>query len=214
MVRPDVARRLACFGVGLVLSGLGVAMSTCAGLGTTPISSVPYVLTFIVPFSFGLWTLIINIFLFFGQIFILKRNFRKTQVFQLVAVSVFGVFIDVGMYLSSFYVPEAYWQQLVELFIGCFILAGGIACEVVADVLYLPGEGFVKAVCSTFRYEFGCVKIGFDVSLVLIAIAISLAATWHILGLREGTIIAAFCVGWMTRFLLRRMHFVRSWCQA
>ena len=41
MIRFDLKRRWVCFLTGIVLSGFGVAMTTRAGIGTTPISSVP-----------------------------------------------------------------------------------------------------------------------------------------------------------------------------
>ncbi|WP_282706009.1 hypothetical protein [Desulfatibacillum aliphaticivorans] len=41
MPSRELRRRMICLGLGLALAGLGVALSTQAGLGTTPISSVP-----------------------------------------------------------------------------------------------------------------------------------------------------------------------------
>ena len=166
------------------------------------------------PFSFGTWTFIINLLFMAGQVVIQGRDFQPAQLSQLLAVAVFGAFIDVGMYLTSFYVPETYFEQILELVVGCLILACGIACEVVADVTYIPGDGFVRAFCSAYNSEFGLVKVCLDVSLVLSALALSLAATWQVLGLREGTVIAAFAVGGLTRFLLRHMTPVKAWCHS
>ncbi|ACL06756.1 protein of unknown function DUF161 [Desulfatibacillum aliphaticivorans] len=212
MPNRELRRRMICLAVGLALAGLGVALSTQAGLGTTPISSVPYVLTFLSPLSFGTWTFIFNILFIIGQMILLKKEFRRIQYFQLVVITIFGVFIDVGMYLTEFYVPDAYWKQIVELLLGCFVLAAGITCELAADLIYIPGEGFAQAFCYAKKKEFGLVKVGLDVSLVVAALAISLIGAREILGLREGTVIAAFAVGWMIRQLLQHVDFLRSWC--
>ena len=79
MTKDDIKRRISVFILGLGLSGFGVAMTTQAGLGTTPISSLPYVLTFLMPLSLGMLTLLLNIFLVFGQVLLLGRDFRKIQ---------------------------------------------------------------------------------------------------------------------------------------
>ena len=50
--RYSKRKRFILFIIGLVLAGLGVALSTRPGLGTSPITSLPYVMTFIIP-----WTL-------------------------------------------------------------------------------------------------------------------------------------------------------------
>lgn len=211
MRKPSMKRRVFCFFCGLALCGLGAAVSTRAGLGASPISSIPYVLTFVLPLSFGVWTILFNVLFVIGQIAILRRDFRKIQLLQLAAVAVFGVFIDLGMFLSGFFSPQAYWAQIAELLIGCMILAVGVSCQLLSDVMYIPGEGFVKTLCSKYKKDFGLVKISLDTSLVICAIIVSLLATAQVSGLREGTIIAALCLGAFVKFLLGRMRFVKMW---
>ena len=55
------------FALGVMISGLGVALSTQAGLGATPISSVPWMLTFITPLSYGTLTLLANVFICYSS---------------------------------------------------------------------------------------------------------------------------------------------------
>ncbi len=59
-------RRLFCLFFGLSMCGLGVAFSTRPAIGTSPISSLPYVLTLFAPLSFGVWTVIVNILFLLG----------------------------------------------------------------------------------------------------------------------------------------------------
>ncbi len=54
MIVFDMKRRSVVFAAGIVFSGLGVAMATASSLGTTPISSIPYVITFICPVTLGI----------------------------------------------------------------------------------------------------------------------------------------------------------------
>lgn len=57
----NIIIRYLIFIFGLAINAFGIALITKAGLGTSPISSVPYVLSLVLPsFSFGLWSFIIN----------------------------------------------------------------------------------------------------------------------------------------------------------
>lgn len=54
-------KRFILFFIGLVLAGFGVALSTRPGLGTSPISSLPYVMTFLFPWTLGMTTVALNL---------------------------------------------------------------------------------------------------------------------------------------------------------
>ena len=53
--------RLAMFAVGIFLMTFGIALSCKADLGTSPISSVPWVMSMFLPFSLGDITIMMNI---------------------------------------------------------------------------------------------------------------------------------------------------------
>ena len=194
-------KRFVCFLGGMALCGFGVALSTRPELGTSPISSLPYVMTFIAPLSFGVWTIVINLFFLLGQVLILRRSFQLVQLSQIAAVCLFGFFIDLGMWCSQFYIPENYLLRMLEQLLGCLILAAGIGCELAADVTFVPGEGFVKTVASYWHFNFGLVKICFDSFLVILALGISIGGTGMVNGVREGTVVSAFAVGFLVRLL-------------
>ena len=140
MTKDDIKRRISVFILGLGLSGFGVAMTTQAGLGTTPISSLPYVLTFLMPLSLGMLTLLLNVFLVFGQVLLLGRDFRKIQYLQIAATGVFGFFIDLGMFVLEPFRTGNYLLQLIMLFCGCAILGLGISCQLTADVMFIAHQ--------------------------------------------------------------------------
>jgi len=188
-------RRGILFIVGLMLAGFGVALSTRPELGTSPVSSLPYVTTLMIPWTLGLATIVINLFFVLGQMAILRRRYRLAQLGQLPTLFAFGFFIDLGMGLSSFYIPEFYPLRLLETVAGCAFLAAGISCQLLADVSIMPGDGFVKTVSEEYGITFGTVKICFDVSIVLLAVAASLVFSRTVAGVREGTLVAAILVG-------------------
>lgn len=54
------------FAVGIFLMTFGIALSCKADLGTSPISSVPWVMSMFLPFSLGDITIMMNIVMILG----------------------------------------------------------------------------------------------------------------------------------------------------
>ncbi len=208
---PNLLRQCLLLAAGLALAGLGVALTTRAGLGTSPISSLPYVFTFLTPLTFGAATFAVNLLFVLAQALLLGRAFPAVQYGQLGVVLLFGLFIDLGMWVGGLWVPTAYWGRMAEVLLGSVVLAAGIALQIHADLLFNPGEGLVKALCRVTRARFAWTKLGFDVSLVLLALALSLATLHTIRGLREGTLVAAFAVGLSLRWLVPLLRPTRRW---
>ena len=183
------------FAFGVMVAGFGVALSTQAGLGATPISSVPWVLTFVTPLSYGTLTLIINIFLVLAQVAILRRRFPIFQFLQIPATALFGLCIDLGMWLSRPFVTEVYVLQVAMLVVGAAVLAVGILLQVRSEFLCIPGDALVKVASREFGLPLSRLKITLDGSLTLVALVTSALSLGRIEGVREGTILSVFLVG-------------------
>lgn len=76
-------KRYVIFFIGLFVNSLGVSVITKAELGTSPISSIPYVLSLNFPFSLGVFTVVFSVLLIFLQLLILRRNFKLEHVLQI-----------------------------------------------------------------------------------------------------------------------------------
>lgn len=202
-------KRYIIFLVGLFVNSLGVSLITKANLGTSPISSIPYVLSLNFPLTLGNFTIIFSILLIILQLFILRKNFKLEHLLQIPISILFGYFIDLTMLLFSFVNPTAYIAKLIYLLIGCVILGFGVYMEVLADVAILPGESFVRAIVQTWHREFGSTKVCFDVSMAVIAAALSFILAHRLDGVREGTVIAALLVGFLARQFGRLLAFVK-----
>ena len=184
---------------GLFASGLGVSFITKTGLGTSPITSIPYTLSLGFTPTVGMFTLVFNIFLIILQVILLRRNFQLQNLLQLPIIALFSFFIDLTMSLLGFMQPETYAMKVVSLIVGCLILGFGVFMEMVANVAMLPGEATVRAVSDVFSTDFGKTKIAFDSSMTVIAAILSFIMFKHLDGVREGTIVAAILVGFIAR---------------
>lgn len=91
-------KRYILFLIGLFVNALGVSLVTKASLGTSPISSIPYVLSLNFPFTLGNFTIVFSILLIVLQILILRKNFKLENILQIPVSIAFGYFIDLTKY--------------------------------------------------------------------------------------------------------------------
>ena len=197
--KTELIKRYIFLLAGLFVNGLGVSFITKAGLGTSPITSIPYTLSLGFTPTVGMFTLVFNIFLVILQVILLRRNFQLQNLLQLPIIALFSFFIDLTMSLLGFMQPETYAMKVVSLIVGCLILGFGVFMEMVANVAMLPGEATVRAVSDVFSTDFGKTKIAFDSSMTVIAAILSFIMFRHLDGVREGTIVAAILVGFIAR---------------
>ena len=189
----------------------GVALSVKADLGVSPISCIPYVYSINMPYTLGQLTIVFNIFLMLLQMVVLRKNYRLLQLIQLPVVFAFGLFIDLAMNMLTFlsapnYVLKAFWCLL-----SCVVIAFGVFLEVKAKITYLPGEGLAMAIADTFKKEFGKAKISVDSCMVILGIISSFVFLHQLLGIREGTVVAAVLVGFIAKFYSRKLQFIDGW---
>jgi len=207
MKRKELVKRYSLFIISLWFSALGVAITKCGSLGVSCISSVPNVLSLrFTALTIGGWTFVWNTLLVICQILLLRKNFQKIQLLQIPLSFLFGWFTDLAMLLAVRIPVNSYPMQLFMVVLGVVILAFGITLGVIANVVLNAGEGIVKALADVSGKEFGFVKVRFDVVCVILSLVISLATFGgKIIGVREGTLIAAFLNGTMVKWYSRRL---------
>ena len=182
--------------IGLSIMAFGVAFSIKASLGTSPISSVPYVVSLFTPLTVGTSTIVMHCVFIALQILILRKDYHPIQLMQLPVAVFFGYLTDFGVWAVQGINCDAYWQQWLVCLAGILLVAVGVSLEVKAGVVVLAGEGVVLAICQVLpKIKFGYMKVGFDVTLVVTACILSFVFTGQLQGVREGTVAAALLVG-------------------
>ena len=188
--------------IGLSIMAFGIAFSIKASLGTSPISSVPYVISLFTPLTVGTATISMHCVFILLQILILRKNYHPIQLMQLPVAFFFGYLTDFGVWAVQGITCNTYWQQWIVCIIGILLVGLGVSLEVKAGVVVLAGEGVVLAICKVLpKVKFGYMKVGFDVTLVAIACILSIVFTGRLQGVREGTVAAALLVGLIAKQL-------------
>jgi len=213
--KAELFRRYLVFGISLFIIACGISLITRSNLGTSPITSVPYVASLHTPVSLGTYFFLFTLVLIGMQLLLLGRRGimeRKMELLMQFPVAfVLSVFTDLGMWMTAGFSPEAYYMKIISLVIGCVVLALGICLEVIADVTMISAEYTIQFATLRFKKNFGNIKICFDVTLVVCAILCSWALSGRIEGVREGTVIAALITGPFVRLIMPRLAFVRHW---
>ena len=192
----NYAIRFLVYIVGLFIMTLGISLSVKSNLGVSPVSSIPYTITCITGLEMGKATILFHIVLVVMQILILRKAFQMKNLLQVVVGVIFGYFTTFSNYLFSFLpTPEHMTVRRLMMLGSTVLIAVGIFFYLPADIVPLAGEGAMKAVSDTTHIAFNKVKVGFDISMVIISLISCLVALGTLGSVGVGTIIAAVLVG-------------------
>ncbi|MCM1356797.1 MAG: DUF6198 family protein [Staphylococcus sp.] len=195
--------------ISLFIMTFGVALCVHSNLGSSVISTNPYVMTlagaqgYVPALTIGEYTYCMNFLLVGLQILVLRRNFELVQLFQLLIGFFFGFLLDVNMWLTSSVVCSTFVPQVVVQLLGCVVLAIGISFEIRCGSVTMPGEGFPVALSRAFNVPFAKAKIMVDILLVAAAVFFSYFFfgqwLWNVVGV--GTLIAMVLVGALVKVI-------------
>ena len=192
--------RWGCLFIGMSSVAFGIAMTTRAGLGTTPLSSSPYTVTFFTPLTLGAASIGLNVFLFALLWAVMGKRFQFTRnLLQVPIVLLFGFLIDFFMWALAAVPPGPYAAKIAQNLLGNAFLALGVVFQGASCAVTLPGDGFVIEASKRFGISLGRMKAIFDWSLVAIACVLGLIFLGRIEGVREGTVISALTTGIFVR---------------
>ena len=197
-----LALRLTYLLTGIVIAGVSIAAVAQAGLGISPISTLPFVLSKITDFSFGAMNFAVNLVFVLLQILLLGRRFKLFSLLQIPFVFLFSLSIDAGMWIVAHFPMTTYPVQLTVSVLGCFFMALSIGLMVCSKLLMMPGDGFVLALSTVTGKPYGMLKQANDIISVVLAAILGWLLLGHIEGIREGTVISAFLVGYILRYLM------------
>ena len=210
-----ILKKYLVFVIGLYFLAAGIVLIIHSALGTTPISSVNYVLSLNSPLSLGTCTFIVNVLLILGQFWLIRgTKSRQDQISILLQIPfsfIFSTFIDFNMALTEDLHPSNYITSIALLLLGCLIQSIGVVLEIKPQLAMMSAEGFVNYAARRYNKEFGKFKVIFDFTLVTVAIILSLIFTQRIEGVREGSLIAACITGYIvSRKMLSRVSSILS----
>lgn len=193
----DLIKRYLMFIVGLFIAAMGVALSTKAKLGTSPVASVPYSISLISDlFTFGGWLNVLSVTQITVQVLLLRKKCNPIEIIiQTILAFMYGYLTDFACYLIRNMYVDGYIVQFICMIAGCIVLALGIWIQLKGNVAMLPGEAMNRAISIVTGKKYENIKIFFDIVYILISAILGLCFLGGLKGVREGSIIAAILIG-------------------
>ena len=193
----QIIKNYALFLIGLFIASMGVALSAKAGLGTSPVASVPYSVSLVNhTLTFGWWLNMWSVLQIAMQIALLRKKCKPVEIIiQTVLAFVYGYLTDFSCKLISGLQANTYIMQFTLMILSCFVLGFGIWIQFKGGVAMLPGEAMNRAISEVTGKKYENIKIFFDILYIIVAAAICFIFIGKLEGVREGSIIAAVLIG-------------------
>lgn len=181
-----IKRFLATF-FSICMCGLSIAILIKAGIGLSPYDALSQTLSNISRIRVGDITIILNSFLFIFQLILLKKEFPKTQILQIILIFSLGYIINIFYYSILIFEVHAYIQRILLFIVGITISSFSVALIMNVNFVFTALEGFLKALAMKLNGDFVIFRWGFDIFAIVMSILLAIIFKSEIL-IREGTV--------------------------
>lgn len=196
------AKRIFNYIFGLYLITLGVAFSIKSGLGSAPVSSIPYAMNLIWAVEIGVATFIFHALLVVIELILLKKDFKKKHFLQVFVGVLFGVFTSFSVSLMYFISPaNNFIIALVMMAVSIFLIALGLFFYVPTNIIPLSVEGVTQAVAIVTNKPFPTIKVYFDIYVVATSLVLSFIFLGDFGSVGIGTVLGALFVGTTVKYI-------------
>lgn len=183
--------------LGILLIYGAVAFAVKASIGVMPVDAAITTFATITGMKVGTFSMIFHGSFFVGQIIIEKKDFRKTELLQILYITLGGFVLNFFLYTVLKHVSFSFYPLRLVICILAFIVSA-FGCTLVLEtrLMRTPMEGCLQLMSERMGtgMTLGKLRQRIDIALVLICVVLTLIfhTDWTI---REGTVIAALIFG-------------------
>lgn len=181
--------------LGILLVYGAVAFAIKAGIGVLPVDAAIASVAEVIHVKVGTFSMLFHGSFFAGQIILERKNFRRTELLQILYVTLGGSVLNFFLYVVLKNVTFSFYPVRLIVCVAAFLISA-FGCTMVLEthLMRTPMEGFIQMVAERMGTTMGKLRQKIDIVLVLISLALTLIFGAQ-LQLREGTIIAALIFG-------------------
>lgn len=189
----------------MLILALGSVVAIKSGLGVSPVTSLPFGINNVTNISIGTASSILYSSYVGIQFVILKKDFKKLQLLQIVFAILFGNIVNLlnGIITIEF---NNILLNLLLLLLSFVFTALGVTLTIKANLVPIAPDGLVQALSQKLKVPFGKIKIYFDLIVVILSCTLMLCAKGGIDGIGIGTILSVFIVGRMISYFAKEKH--------
>lgn len=191
------AKRITAYTVGMLVLAIGLTLTAQAGLGTSPLTSIAFVLgkwiqipfSDATPFMFFVFVLV--------QIILEKEKMIRNIGRLLLQIPLSILFTRIiGLIQKLVDLTDAgLVLRITVLLLGIVLTGVGATMTLCTNLIQNPGDEIVKAIAAAAGKPVGTTKNIFDICNVAAAVAISSLALGRLEGVGIGSVIAMLGVG-------------------
>lgn len=206
MTRLETIKRFLFMIIGLIVTALGLAICVRADLGISPITTLAFALNKAFPaLTLGTYVFLQHVVFFILTVVLLRKDFKPFQLLQLPCSFVFGYFVDFWEILLRSLTLDSYIARILLLLAGCVVVALGFSMSYTSRVALEANTAFLNAFSLRIGKPYSTLKLLTDILIVILAATVSLVFLHTIVGIREGTIIAAVIIGPIAGFFNKKL---------
>lgn len=191
----NLTKKISLTILGILLVYSAVAFALKAAIGVLPVDAAITSVATLIGMKVGTFSMLFHGSFFVGQILIEKKNFRKTELLQLLYITLGGSVLNFFLYVVLKNVTfTAYPLRLIVCILSFVVSSFGCSLVLETHLMRTPMEGCIQLIADRIGTTQGKLRQKIDIALVIISVAITLlfGVEWT---LREGTIIAMLIFG-------------------
>jgi len=188
-------KKIASTILGILLIYGSVAFAIKAGIGVMPVDAAITSIATLIGMKVGTFSMLFHGSFFLGQIAMERKNFRKTELLQILYITLGGSVLNFFLYTVLRNVSFTFYPlRVIVCVLAFFISAFGCTLVLETRLMRTPMEGCIQMIADRIGTTMGKLRQKIDIVLVVLSIVITLVSgtEWT---LREGTVIAALMFG-------------------
>ena len=190
MLQSNFVIRLLNLYIGLMIYGLGVALTVDAAIGIAPWDVLAQGISLQSGLSFGVSTVVVSSIVLLLWIPLKVRPGLGT-ISNAILV---GLFADVALYYLP--TPDPYWQKLAMFALGMVVISFATGMYISSGMGKGPRDGLMFGVAQRTKIPFWISRS--SIELLVVSVGFILGGQ-----VREGTLLFAICIGYLNQLGLR-----------
>ncbi|MBD5080833.1 MAG: hypothetical protein HDT44_03600 [Ruminococcaceae bacterium] len=190
--------------LGLFVIAVGAALSVKSDMGVSPVTTIPYTVTYIWGVDMGITTFLFHLLLVFIEFVLLRKNFKLKNLLQVAVGVVFGLFTSLCNYLVFLIpFPNTMLVRIMLLTLSIVAVALGLFFYVPAEIMPMAVEGLMLVISEVTGIKFSTIKIALDIAFSLISLIVCLIAVHNMGSVGTGTVVSAITTGLVLKVITR-----------
>jgi len=205
-VKRNMVKRILFYIGGLLVMTFGIALSSKAGIGVAPVSTISYAGSRLTPLSFGMCSSVFHAICFLAQLAI-QRRLTVLTVLQIPAVYVFGLLID--MFSSILRIsPPGLLVGIPLMAFSALVFSLGIRIIIGSDLILPPPDSLVRVIAAKADWPMSKSKLIFDIVVVSSSAVLTLIILGSLfVAVGIGTVLCVVMTGPAIGFFQKYMPF-------